>query len=62
MGVEAPESLDNGKAEKFLESIPGSAKDNKELVDFQLFAKHFVETPSLWLARKSLSLNLMRLK
>ena len=48
--VEPSESLDKGKAEmlsKFLESVPGtSAKDEKEPVGSQLFAKRFVEAPS----------------
>ena len=50
VGVEPSESLDNGKAEmltQFLESVPGtSAKDEKEPVGSQLFAKRFAEAPS----------------
>ena len=49
VGVEPPESLDKGKAEmltKFLESVPGSHKDENEPVGSQLFAKRFVEAPS----------------
>ena len=54
LGVDPPESLDNGIAEmltKFLESVPGSATGKKELVGSQLFAKRFAEAPS-FVARK----------